>query len=213
MPGPVAIIDYGVGNLRSVGQAFVHVGAEPRLVSTADEVLAADRLVLPGVGAFGRAMEELRARGLIEPIRDYAATNRPLLGICLGMQMMLDRSEEFGVHDGIGLIPGDVREIRATGVDGRPHKIPHIGWSPLIPSAGANRPDAFLTEAEHGAYVYFIHSFAAHPMDDAHVVAHCLYDGIQIPAVVQKGRTIGCQFHPEKSAEVGLALIQRFLEI
>ena len=210
----VTVIDYGIGNLLSVSRALERCGAEVLLTSDPLLITRADRLVLPGVGAFADGMAGLRERGLIDPIREYARSGRPLLGICLGMQMMLDTSEEFGSHEGLGLIPGKVSAIPVTGVDGRPHKIPHIGWNELMPpSPATNWKGTILEDIPTNAAAYFVHSYAAVPAHPEHRLADCHYDGQVISAVIRSGSTYGCQFHPEKSGETGLRILRRFISI
>lgn len=210
----VTIIDYGIGNLLSVARAFEHCGAAPVLATDPDSIRDAERLVLPGVGAFADGMQGLRDRGLIGPIREFAASGRPFLGICLGMQMMLDAGEEFGLHEGLGLIPGRVVAIPSTTSDGRPHKIPHIGWGTLeLPDPETSWGNTILDGIAPGAAAYFVHSFTAFPSDPGHRLADCRYNGRLISAVVRSGSLYGCQFHPEKSGEVGLAIIRNFIRL
>ena len=162
----VTIIDYGLSNLLSVQHAFAHFGAETLLTSKPEDVLAADALVLPGVGAFQDGMAGLEKLGLVEPIRQKAAAGTPLLGICLGMQMLFDESEEFGLHKGLGLIPGRVVKIPDTDADGCPQRVPHISWNPLYP--GGSRADfggTVLAAVQPGEECYFIHSYEAKPTD------------------------------------------------
>jgi glutamine amidotransferase len=213
MPG-VTVIDYGRGNLLSVARAFEYCGAEVLMTSDPEKVAKAERLVLPGVGAFADGMAALRDLGLVEPIRTFAATGRPFLGICLGMQMMLDRSDEFGSHAGLGLIPGHVVAIPATRADGLPHKIPHIGWNRLQkPLPGTGWEDTILAGLCPGVDVYFVHSFTAVPQCAENSLADCDYHGRPISAVIQSGSLYGCQFHPEKSGPAGLRILQSFLHI
>ena len=208
----VGIVDYGIGNLLSVRRAFEHFGAEATLIRTPAELGAADRLVLPGVGAFADGMRGLAARGLVEPIVAYAARERPFLGICLGMQMMFDGSEEFGVHEGLGLIPGRVVAIPPQGIDRKPHRIPHIGWNALVlPPARTDWRGSLLEDVEFGSFVYFVHSFTAVPEREEHRLADCHYGGLVLSAMAQRGTLCGAQFHPEKSGETGLRIIRRFL--
>lgn len=216
----VSVIDYGIGNLLSVSRALERCGAAVELVHTPEAIAAADRLVLPGVGAFKDGMEGLRARGFVEPIRQFAAQDKPFLGICLGMQMMFDASEEFGEHEGIGLIPGHVVPIPKQGVDGKPHKIPHIGWNRLRhPESTSSENGAWQgtmldgVDSGDGAYCYFVHSFMGVPNDPAHRLADCDYDGIAVSAMVRRGKVYGSQFHPEKSGEIGLAMIRNWLAL
>jgi len=213
MTATVTIVDYGVGNLRSVARAFAEVGAEALVTSDTNAVADAARLVLPGVGAFSRTMAGLRDSAMVEPIVAHCRADRPFLGICVGMQMMMEESEEFGLHPGLGLLSGRVRAVPATGADGRVHKIPHIGWSRLMPGPGADWEKTPLSATRPGDSVYFVHSFSAHPDGDDTVVAVTDYDGCSIAAVIGAGRVFGCQFHPEKSGPVGLGILARFMEL
>lgn len=208
----VTIVDFGSSNLLSVYRAFDHCRGEIEIASEPEDIGGAERLVLPGVGAFRESMNGLSRLGLGEAISEFVASGRPFLGICVGMQMMLEGSEEFGDHPGLGLIPGRVRGIPAAGADGRPHKIPHIGWNALIPAAG-DEPwrGTILDGIEPGAGVYFVHSFAAEPAEECRRLADCDYDGISISAVIRDGNAYGCQFHPEKSGPVGLRIIENFM--
>jgi imidazole glycerol-phosphate synthase subunit HisH len=207
----VTVIDYGIGNLYSVSRALERCGAEVLVSSGPAAIEAAPRLVLPGVGAFADGMQGLRDRQLVEPIARYAASGRPLMGICLGMQMLATVSEEFGEHAGLGLIPGRVRPVPAADLDGRRHKIPHIGWSALQPPPGKDWRDSILEDTTVGSAVYLVHSFAVGPDNPAHCLAECHYGGHAIAAAIQRGAITGCQFHPEKSGEVGLQILRRFL--
>ena len=206
----VSVIDYGVGNLYSVCRALEHCGATVALVSTAAEVLAADRLLLPGVGAFADGMSGLQARELVEPIRRFAGTGKPLLGICLGMQMLASVSEEFGRHEGLGLIPGRVVPVPETTVAGLRQKIPHIGWSSLRPPAGRRWSGSILGDTPEGTDTYLVHSFHFVPDQASDVLAVCDYGGHPVTAAVQRANISGVQFHPEKSAAAGLRLLSRF---
>lgn len=209
----VVVIDYGIGNLYSVRRALESQGAEVLLSGEAKDVEAADRLVLPGVGAFADGMRGLRERGLVEPIKQYAATGKPLLGICLGKQMLASVSEEFGEHEGLGLIPGRVVAVPRTATDGKRHKIPHIAWSALTPSAGANWNSTFLANTKPGSSVYLVHSFHVVPDDPAHLLADCTYGGHRLTAAIRAGKIFGAQFHPEKSGAVGLQMLAIFLQL
>jgi len=209
---PVTIVDAGSGNLLSVLRACEKVGATPKITATEDDILAAERLILPGVGAFGHVMDEISKRGLKEAIRRFAATGRPYLGICVGMQIMLDESHEFGRHEGLGFVPGVVEAIPDTGSDGTRHKVPHVGWGELtFPDAGGNGPSLF-TGVAAGASVYFVHSFVARPKNPSNVAASTRYNGIDLCAAVRTGPLWGCQFHPEKSGPTGLRVLQNFIE-
>lgn len=213
MTQTVTIIDYGVGNLLSVTRAFEHCGATVTLAHDAADIDRARHLVLPGVGAFADGMLGLRDRGLIEPIRRYAASGRPLMGICLGMQMLASTSEEFGEHEGLGLIPGRVRAISRVAVDGSALKTPHIGWSQLLSPNRTAWAGSILTNVEPGSSVYLVHSYAVEPDDPAHLLAHCFYGGHRIAAAIRRDAVFGCQFHPEKSGRIGLQILADFLQV
>lgn len=204
----VVIVDYGLGNLLSVARAVRAAGGEPEVSADPADAVSAPRLILPGVGAFGDGMKGLRERGLVDPLRAYAASGRPLLGICLGMQLLMERSEEFGDHEGLGIVPGAVRRLPRGGSDGL--KLPHVGWSALSPAAPwAGTP---LAGAAPGAEFYFVHSFAAVPSEAAHRLAACAYGEEAFCAALRRDSVVGCQFHPEKSGPAGLDILKRFLE-
>ena len=207
---PVVVVDYGLGNLFSVGRALAAAGGTPSLTSDPDAILRAERLVLPGVGAFGDGMRGLRERGLVEPLRAYAGTGRPLIGLCLGMQLLLTSGDEFGLHEGLGLIPGRVTLLAPKGDDGRPLKMPHIGWNELSPGPGGWGGSP-LEDLAPRSQVYFVHSYAPRPDDEAHALAYCDYGNARFCAAVRRGSLSGCQFHPEKSGPNGLAILSRFL--
>jgi glutamine amidotransferase len=182
------------------------------LVDTPEAIIDADILILPGVGAFADGMAGLRERNLVEQLKVYANSGRPMLGICLGMQMMLETAEEFGTHEGLGLIPGRVVAIPPVGVDGQPHKIPHIGWNDLMkPSGAEDWQETILAETPEGARMYFVHSFMAQPSDEKARLADCDYNGQRISAVVKAGNVYGTQFHPEKSGALGLQILRNFI--
>ncbi|MDB5752804.1 MAG: imidazole glycerol phosphate synthase subunit HisH [Ramlibacter sp.] len=209
---PVTVIDYGIGNLLNMVRALEHCGAAVQVVARATpEAAQASRLVLPGVGAFGDGMAELRARGLDDTVRNFAATGRPFLGICVGLQMMFEDSEEMGTHAGLGLLQGRVLAVPVTRADGQPHRVPHIGWRPL--QAARAWDDTILSEVQAGERAYFVHSFTAEPRDPAVRLADVDYDGRRLCAAVQRGNLTGCQFHPERSAGAGLGMLRRFLAL
>lgn len=207
----IMVIDYGVGNLRSVSMALSHCGAEVTLARDPNQLAEAECIVLPGVGSFPDAMARLRDRGFEEPAKAFAATGKPLLGICVGMQVLFDFGEEFRVTPGLGLIPGRVSRIPLTGPDGRHHHVPHIGWSPLNPAN--DWTGTIFDGIPKGAEMYFVHSFTAVPESDSHRLADVDYDGCRISAAVRSGNVYGTQFHPEKSGESGLAVIRNFLSL
>ncbi|MGN0611179.1 MAG: imidazole glycerol phosphate synthase subunit HisH [Ruminiclostridium sp.] len=198
----ITIIDYGAGNLFSVQNALNYLGVENRISSRAEDIISADKLILPGVGAFPDAMKMLDEAGLTDLIKEQAKF-KPLMGICLGMQMLFDKSYEFGETEGLGLIPGTV-ELMHPADD---LVIPHIGWNALE----KNEPCALLDGVNEGDYVYFVHSFAA-VTDSKNVAAYCDY-GMKVPALVTSGKVYGCQFHPEKSGKTGLTILKNFCEI
>jgi glutamine amidotransferase len=209
----IVIVDYGVGNLRSVQKALEHVGA-PAVISAdpaATDPANADApagVVLPGVGAFGDGMAELRRRGLVEPLRRWAAAGQPLLGICLGMQLLFDSSEEMGDHQGLGLLPGRVLRFPPGDL-----KVPHVGWNrlrPVKPSPEGQHP--LLAGIDGGAYAYFVHSYYVEPAEPGDVLATTDY-GLEFASIVGRGQVWGAQFHPEKSQEVGLRLLSNFWQL
>jgi glutamine amidotransferase len=206
----VAIIDYGLGNLFSVSQAVKAVGAGPYLVSKPDDILSAEHLILPGVGAFADGMRGLQEKKLDQAIIEYAHSHRPLLGICLGMQLLFDRSREFGDHVGLGLIPGEVNAIPRQTKDAQTLRVPHIGWNAIQPK-DQSWQKTILQGTRPGQSFYFVHSYVCSPTQTQHILAECEYGGHSLTAVVKKDRIQGCQFHPEKSGENGLNLIRQFL--
>ena len=208
----VSIVDYGMGNLLSVSRAVEHCGAEPVLVSSSVDIEKAQWLILPGVGAFADGMAGLRALSLVEPLRRHAASQKPLLGICLGMQMMMDWSMEFGRHDGLGIIAGGVVPVPPLDQSGTPHKVPLIGWSSLeLPSGRNNWDGTILRDITPGAATYFVHSFMAVPDAPIDRLAETDYGGVKVCAAISRGPVSGCQFHPEKSGDVGLSILNAFL--
>lgn len=208
----VTIIDYGLSNLLSVQHAFAHFGAETLVTDKAADILAAEALVLPGVGAFQDGMNGLEKLGLVEPIRQKAAAGTPLLGICLGMQMLFDESDEFGLHKGLGLIPGRVEKIPALDTDGDPQRVPHISWNGLWPAGGrTDFAGTALASVTPGQECYFVHSYEAKPTNEADRLADTRYGGRAVCAAAAHGSVLGCQFHPEKSGPVGLGILEGFL--
>lgn len=198
----IAIIDYGAGNLFSVKNALDFLGLESVITKAPEDLRKADRLILPGVGAFADAMRMLNESGLVEVIREEVQ-KKPLLGICLGMQMLFEKGYEFGETDGLGLIKGCVKLMEPEGN----LAIPHIGWNVLE----KNEPCKLLQKCGEGEYVYFVHSYAAE-CDSKNVAAYCDY-GMKVPALVFEGNVYGAQFHPEKSGETGLNILRCFAEL
>ena len=207
----VTVIDYGVGNLLSVQRGLEHCGAKVVLSAEVEKILNSKLVVLPGVGAFANAMQALENLNLVEVIRELAIRQTPLLGICLGMQLLLDESEEFGRTAGLGLIPGRVIPVPAQTLSGEIQKIPHIGWNALHTSTKLRGwSGAMMQDIRQDEAAYFVHSFMALPSIQEHRIAECVYGGHIIPAVIGRDRIIGCQFHPEKSGETGLKILRRF---
>lgn len=213
MSTEVTLIDYGIGNFLNVVRALTSAGASVRVVEKASDAPAEiERMVLPGVGAFAGGMHEMRQRGLDELVLSFAATQRPFLGICVGMQMLFDASEEFGEHAGLGLIAGRVKAVPALGAGGKPHCVPHIGWASLAaPLGGAPWNQSVLATTPPKTPVYFVHSFHCQPNQPSHVLATADYDGQDICAAVQRDNLFGTQFHPERSAAAGLEVLRAFL--
>ncbi len=197
----IAIIDYGAGNLFSVKNALDFLGLENKVTNRAEDIISADRLILPGVGAFPDAMRMLRESGLVGVIKEEAR-KKPLLGICLGMQILFEKGYEFGETEGLGLIKGSVKLMRPEGLP-----IPHIGWNSLE----FNEECPLLERCSQGEYVYFVHSYAAE-CGKSNVAAYCDY-GMKAPALVFEGNVFGAQFHPEKSGETGLNILRCFAEL
>lgn len=201
------IIDYGIGNLRSLHKAFAAAGVEAVRTDDPARIAEAERLVLPGVGAFGACASELQRRGLGDLVLERVEAGVPLLGVCVGMQLLFEGSEERGAHEGLGLLPGRVVRFRdgRLGADGERLKVPHMGWNRL--HREADHP--VLGEEAALPYVYFVHSYHAAPTEPSDVLASVAY-GERVPAVVGRGTIVGVQFHPEKSAGAGLAMLRRF---
>ena len=201
----IAIIDYGVGNLFSLESSFAAIGADVTVTSDPEVIKSADRIILPGVGAFGDAAEKLRNSGLCEVIKSETAAGKPLMGICLGMQLLFERSFEYGSHEGLGLIKGSIKPL-AEVVD-KDLKIPHIGWNALK----IHRDSPIFKYIKNGDCVYFVHSYYATDCEES-LIADTEYS-VPVTAAVQNGNIFGCQFHPEKSGEVGLSILKAFAEI
>lgn len=201
----IRIIDYGVGNLFSLRSSLRAIGIDADYTGSPAEIRKADKLILPGVGAFRDAREALRSTGLDRVVQEEAGKGKPLMGICLGMQMLFDRSYEYGEYEGLGLIPGEI-----VPMEGRIPKdlpIPHIGWNELM----LKQPSPLMKNTANGDYVYFVHSYYAETPTE-YVIATTDY-GVEMTAAVQKDNVYGCQFHPEKSSEVGLSILKAFCEL
>lgn len=214
MSKKVTIIDYGIGNILSNVRAFTHCGADVKIAESGTEIGIADYLVLPGVGSFCNGMSGLKDRRLVDPILRHVEAKRPLMGICLGMQMLMDSSLENGRWPGLEVIPGTVEPVPDAGADGRPHKIPHIGWARLEKSEQGGAWDrSVLSAARTSDTFYFVHSYMSVPEQSEHRLADCEYDGIKVCAAIGRDAVVGLQFHPEKSAAAGLRMIRQFLQL
>jgi imidazole glycerol-phosphate synthase subunit HisH len=198
----IAIIDYGMGNLHSVSKAVERLGYEAIVTSDPVQILAADGAILPGVGAFGDAMEQLKESNLRDVVIRYAGTGKPLLGICLGMQLLFTQSEEHGSHEGLNLLPGDVVRFRGA------YKVPHMGWNKLAFIQSASP----LFEGLEEGHVYFVHSYHVKPERESDLLAATDYYQ-PVTAIVGKDNVYGMQFHPEKSGEIGMQLLSNFLNL
>ncbi len=201
----VAIIDYGVGNLFSLRSSFAAIGVEAEVTSEPETIRRADRVILPGVGAFGDAADKLRATGLDFIVKEEATKGKPLMGICLGMQLLFEKSCEYGEHEGLGLLKGEIRPIAERIPEGL--KIPQMGWNALK----IVRESPLLKYTKEGEYVYFVHSYSAVNCEDS-LLASAEY-GADLTACVGKGNVFGCQFHPEKSGKIGLKMLKAFCEM
>ena len=204
----IAIIDYGVGNIFSLYSAFASLGIDAVLTSSPEEIRTAERVVLPGVGAFGDAVSKLEEKGLTEVVVETAKTGKPLLGICLGMQMLLEKSREYGEHKGLGLIEGEVISMEPLVPKG--YKVPHIGWNALhFPKDREKSP--IFKYIDEGDFVYFVHTYFGSDCGDS-TIAVAEY-GIELTAAVADGNVFGVQFHPEKSGETGMKILKAFCEL
>lgn len=203
----ICILDYGIGNIRSVSNALTALGAAPEITRDPARIAAADGVILPGVGAFPAGMELLHQHGLVQLIQSHVATGKPFLGICLGMQLLFDKGTEYSLTEGLGLIPGTVDHIGVTPQEGR---LPHIAWTQVTRNEAV--PDSmFVGLTDETRRFYFVHSFAARDVPDAFVTGRVSYLGHPVTASVQRGNVWGTQFHPEKSGPSGLALLTNFI--
>lgn len=206
----IAVIDYGVGNLFSLQASLGYIGAETKVTGDKDDIIKADKIILPGVGAFSDAMEKLRRTGLVETIVEESQRGKPLLGICLGMQLLFEKSREYGEHQGLGLIEGEIAplapELAGKEVKGEALKVPHIGWNSLT-----TEEDPLFRYIQSGEYVYYVHSFYGKNCRES-TIATSSY-GITVTGAVRRGSVYGTQFHPEKSGLPGLRILQAFNEL
>ena len=201
----IVIIDYGMGNLKNVYNALKYLDIPSKISQEISDIKNADKLILPGVGAFNKAMYNINNMGLTEAIKDKVKNGTPLLGICLGMQMIFQKGYENGKCDGLGFIEGDIKLLEPR----EKVKIPHIGWNKLE----CNRENKLLNGLEENSFVYYVHSYGATNINDENLIGFSNYGGIKIPSVVYKDNVYGTQFHPEKSGEVGLKILKNFGEV
>jgi len=207
----VTIIDYGVSNILSISRAFEFCGARVHITDKAQEVQRADYLVLPGVGAFAYGMQALAARNLVDAICSFVQLEKPFLGVCLGLQMMFDRSFELGTSKGLGIVHGDVVVLPSNAPSGERYKLPHIAWGAL--SLVNSNDEVLVRNVAPQSYVYFVHSFCACPEQNEAIRATASFHEYEFAAIIRKNNACGVQFHPEKSGDVGLTIIRNFLSL
>ncbi|MDA9562005.1 imidazole glycerol phosphate synthase subunit HisH [Gammaproteobacteria bacterium] len=208
----VVIVDYGMGNILSVKRAIEECGGKAVVSSDADIILKSDKVILPGVGAFGQAVHQLNNFHLFDALKEVSLKGNDLFGICLGMQLLFTRSEEFGEHNGLDIIKGSVELISRKGKQNSNIKVPHIGWKKLIPITGMGDCEGLFNNIKSNDYFYFVHSFMGAPSSRSNIIFNALYEEIEIPAVVKRDSIIGCQFHPEKSGTAGLKIIKNWIK-
>jgi glutamine amidotransferase len=213
MSTKITLLDYGMCNMLNVARALEHAGADVHVTEAPKDAVAAERLVVPGVGAFSECMRAVNDLGHGDAIREFVKSGRPMLGICVGMQILFEASEEFGETPGLGILPGRVRMVPNTTTTGARQRVPHIGWNHLIePQAGRIWGKTLLEPfGTVGPAVYFVHSFAAQPSNDEDRLADCDYGGHRISAMVKRDNVTATQFHPERSGTVGLRMLEEFL--
>lgn len=206
----ISIIDYDVGNVKSIINAFKKIGVEPILTNDRETILASDGSILPGVGAFAHGMQNLQKHDLIEVIYDFVDTQKPIMGICLGMQMLMEESEEFGITKGLGLISGKVIKLPVQNPDYE--KLPHVSWNE-ISKHKISWENTVLDNIPEHSDMYFVHSFVASPIDENNILSTTEYSDYKFCSSIKKDNIYGCQFHPEKSGEIGLKIIQNFVNL
>lgn len=207
----IAIIDYDIGNVKSIISALENVGAEVVLTRDTELINSADGVVLPGVGAFSHGMMNLEEYGLDKILQTYADSGKPLLGICLGMQMLFSESEEFGITKGLGIIDGKI--VRLKTLNPQYEKLPHVSWNELLQTKNTPWKDTILDGLDNNSNMYFVHTFAANPTDHANILSSTIYSDSTFCSSVKRGNVYGCQFHPEKSATLGLLIMKNFVTI
>jgi len=208
----IAIIDYGCGNILNLARAIKYLGYKPEVTNDKKKIISSSHVIFPGVGAFGNAIKKIGDYNLQNIISEYVALNKPFLGICLGMQLLLTESEEFGIHKGLNIIEGKV--VKLSNKQNKEIKIPHVGWNEICPIKNKkNWNNKILENIPVKTNFYFVHSFIALTKKEQATNAICNYYDISIPAVISMGNTFGCQFHPEKSGENGLNVLKNFLDI
>jgi glutamine amidotransferase len=210
----VTVVDYGLGNIFSLVQALEHLGSKVHLTCNPEDIIKAECVILPGVGAFENGIRGLSKHRLVQAIKDYAKSNKPMMGICLGMQMLFSKSYEFGEHQGLGIIEGTIESIESHLDTSQSLKVPHIGWNKLQQDdKEQDWANSIMKYIEPESFFYHVHSFMAVPKNPQDVLAKVTYGNVIIPAVVKRSNIYGCQFHPEKSGTAGLKMLRGFLEI
>lgn len=208
----IVIIDYKLGNLFSVNQALTNIGLNVKITSNAEEIESADAIVLPGVGAFSDAMNSLHELNLINPLKEFVATGKPFLGICLGLQLLFSESEEFGITKGLGLVKGRVKRFQNKNSDGELRKVPQIAWNQIHKINGNSWEYSPLNDIKEGEFMYFVHSYYVEPEEPVGL-SQTIYDGQSYVSSIQKDNLFACQFHPEKSAQEGLKIYSTWAKI
>ncbi|WP_424686292.1 MAG: imidazole glycerol phosphate synthase subunit HisH [Halarcobacter ebronensis] len=205
----ISIIDYDIGNVKSIINAFIKIGIEPILTNDKQTILSSDGVILPGVGAFAHGMENLKKYELIETINDFIETKKPFMGICLGMQMLMEESEEFGLNKGLGLIEGKV--IKLPIQNSNNEKLPHVSWNEI--QRNKSWVNTIFKDIEENSDMYFVHSFIVSPRNDENILAFTEYSDYKFCSSVKKDNIYGCQFHPEKSGKIGLKIMKNFVNL
>lgn len=213
MSKKIVIIDYHLGNLFSVQQACRHLGMDAIISSDKQELLSADYAILPGVGAFGDAMQNLHDLDLVQPIHDFIQSGKPFMGVCLGLQLLFSESEEFGSHKGLNVIEGVTRRFPSVNTEGQTLKIPQIEWNQIFRYNGKQWEDSPLRDCSEGEYMYFVHSYFVMPARKEYVLSTTTYGGHSYCSSIAAGNVFACQFHPERSSEHGLKIYKSFLNI